>query len=135
MRADYHHVQAHSSHQGRSHNYVVFVERSGYFHGEKDRAKFACGGIDMLKGRRSFLSSSLATLPIAGAVARSATAAEREPQSLKQRLVAAFDALEIADTHEHLLDEKERCAQNIDFFRLIGHYALGDAICAGMTRD
>jgi hypothetical protein len=89
----------------------------------------------MLKGRRSFLSSSLATLPIAGAVARSAAAAEPEPQSLEQRLVAAFDAMEIADTHEHLLDEKERCTQNIDFFRLIGHYALGDAISAGMTRD
>ena len=43
--------------------------------------------------------------------------------------------MEIADTHEHLLDEKERCAQNVDFFRLIGHYALGDAISAGMTRD
>jgi uncharacterized protein len=86
----------------------------------------------MFKGRRSFLSSSLATLPLVGAVAKSAASG---PQSLEQRLVAAFDALEIADTHEHLLDEKERCAQTIDFFRLIGHYALGDAISAGMTRD
>ena len=89
----------------------------------------------MFKGRRSFLSSSLATISMVGAVAKSAAAAAPEPQSLEQRLVAAFDALEIADTHEHLLDEKERCAQTIDFFRLIGHYALGDAISAGMTRE
>lgn len=89
----------------------------------------------MFKGRRSFLSSSLATIPMVGAVAKSVTASEPVPQSLEQRLVAAFDALEIADTHEHLLDEKERCAQTIDFFRLIGHYALGDAISAGMTRN
>jgi hypothetical protein len=88
----------------------------------------------MLKGRRSFLSSSLATLPIAGALAKSAAGNEPKSQSLEHRLVAAFDALEIADTHEHLLDEKERCTQTIDFFRLIGHYALGDAILAGMTR-
>jgi hypothetical protein len=55
--------------------------------------------------------------------------------SLEQRLVGAFDAREIADTHEHLLDEKERVARKIDFFSLIGHYAIGDAVSAGMPRE
>ncbi len=89
----------------------------------------------MLKGRRSFLSSSLATLPLVGASASPALAAEPEPQSLEKRLNDEFDRMEIADTHEHLLDEKERYAQPIDFFNLIGHYTLGDAVSAGMPLD
>jgi len=57
------------------------------------------------------------------------------PQSLEQRLIDAFDAMPIADTHEHLLLEEERVTQRIDFFSLIGHYAIGDAISAGMTGE
>jgi hypothetical protein len=53
-------------------------------------------------------------------------------QSLKQRLLGAFEAMEIADSHEHLMLESERVEQAIDFFSLIGHYAIGDAVSAGM---
>jgi hypothetical protein len=43
--------------------------------------------------------------------------------------------MEIADSHEHLLLEGERIAQRIDFFSLIGHYAIGDAVSAGMPGE
>jgi predicted TIM-barrel fold metal-dependent hydrolase len=62
---------------------------------------------------------------------------EPEPgsQSLKQRFMSALEGMEIADSHEHLLEESERVAMRIDFFSLIGHYAIGDAICAGMPAE
>ena len=92
----------------------------------------------MSSGRRSFLAG----LPLAGALATplgaAATAAAAQgpgSDSLEQRLFGAFDAMQIADTHEHLLDERDRIQQRIDFFSLIGHYAIGDAISAGMTGE
>jgi predicted TIM-barrel fold metal-dependent hydrolase len=43
--------------------------------------------------------------------------------------------MEIADTHEHFMDEQQRVSRPIDFFDLLGHYTLGDAVSAGMPAE
>ena len=53
----------------------------------------------------------------------------------EQRLVEAFDAMEIVDSHEHLLPEEARIAQPADFFTLAGHYAMNDVTSAGLPRE
>ncbi|MBI4875535.1 MAG: amidohydrolase family protein [Acidobacteria bacterium] len=73
--------------------------------------------------RRSFLSRSA----LAGALP---AASPRE-----QSLVEAFDAMEIVDSHEHLLPEEARVAQHTDFFTLAGHYAMNDVTSAGLPAE
>ncbi len=52
---------------------------------------------------------------------------------LELRLVEAFDAMEIVDSHEHLLPEEARVSQHADFFTLAGHYAMNDVSSAGLA--
>lgn len=61
--------------------------------------------------------------------------APSEPQSLQQELSKTFEGMEIADTHEHILDESQRVTQNIDFFRLLGNYAIYDLLLAGLPPE
>ncbi len=79
--------------------------------------------------RRSFLSHSA----LLGAVPAEPSA----PAStgLEARLVEAFDALEIVDSHEHLVPEHGRVGQPVDFFTLAGHYAMNDVTSAGLPAE
>ena len=43
--------------------------------------------------------------------------------------------IRLYNVHEHLISEQERVGQQIDFFTLAGHYALNDAISAGLEGD
>ncbi len=52
--------------------------------------------------------------------------------SLTARLKAAVDQATLYDTHEHLLFEKVRTEQEVDFFTLAGHYAMNEVISAGL---
>ena len=56
-------------------------------------------------------------------------------RSLVERLLAAMQNLEIADTHEHFFDERTRIAQQIDFFTLAEGYTLADMASAGLPPD
>lgn len=47
-------------------------------------------------------------------------------------LLDEINRLDIADTHEHLPAESERVASPFDFFTLAGHYAMDDAVSAGL---
>ena len=69
----------------------------------------------MSNNRRSFLSQ----LPVLGAVP-AAVGAAQQSRSLVDRLFAAFDALEIVDTHEHTALEQKRLSEPADFFTLAG---------------
>ena len=40
--------------------------------------------------------------------------------------------MEIADTHEHFLDERDRTAQRVDFFTLAQGYTISDLVSAGL---
>jgi glucuronate isomerase len=53
-------------------------------------------------------------------------------RSLAGRLREAVEGLEVVNTHEHILPERERVAQPVDFFTLAGHYAINDVISAGL---
>ena len=77
----------------------------------------------MKLARRSFLSHS------AGALGVSSSS-----RILASGLAAEFEKLEIIDTHEHLLAEKDRVSQPVDFFTLAGHYAMNDVISAGLSK-
>jgi predicted TIM-barrel fold metal-dependent hydrolase len=85
----------------------------------------------MAFSRRSFLKCAplLTALPaISGRAAPS--------RSLEQRLIAAFDKLEIADTHEHFYDEPDRLAMHADFFTLAEQsYVMSDLISAGLPPE
>jgi hypothetical protein len=74
--------------------------------------------------RRLFLSQFAAPL-----YARAAS------RALKARLEESLTKLRIVDTHEHILPEKVRVAQNVDFFTLAGHYTIRDIISAGLSRE
>lgn len=69
--------------------------------------------------RRSFLA-----LPLAARAASS---------SLRSRLMKSVEAIETVDTHEHILPEKQRVSEPITFQTLAGHYAVNDAISAGLS--
>jgi hypothetical protein len=70
----------------------------------------------MALARRAFLS-----LPAAAFAAPAAS------------LSGEIGRLEIADTHEHLPAEKDRISAPFDFFTLAGHYAMDDAVSAGLS--
>lgn len=80
--------------------------------------------------RRSFL----AALPLLTANPAYRAVGPRS-EGLEHRLVAAFDAMEIADTHEHFLPESERVSRPVDFFTLLSHYAIQDLVQAGMPPE
>ena len=82
-----------------------------------------------MHGRRTFLRR----MPFVSALATPARPAQL--QSLRGRLEAALSELEIVNTHEHIIPEKERTSQPVDLFTLASHYAIDDLISAGMSRD
>ena len=55
--------------------------------------------------------------------------------SHRTALGAGLESLGLYNVHEHLIPERERVAQRIDFFTLVGHYALNDVISAGLAGD
>src|SRR5258708_3550207 len=80
--------------------------------------------------RRSFLRQTplLCALPTMAAAPAS--------RSLEQRLLAGFENLEIADTHEHFLDEPDRLAQHTDFFARMGQSSTqADLASAGISPE
>jgi len=54
---------------------------------------------------------------------------------LEQRLLASFEKLEIADTHEHFFDERDRISQHVDFFTLAQGYTTSDLVSAGLSAE
>ncbi len=78
-------------------------------------------------GRRAFFGSvSALGVP---QIARAAT------PELQVELLNAIDKIPIVNTHEHIIPEEERTSSRVDFFTLAGHYAINDAISAGLTGD
>lgn len=75
----------------------------------------------MIFGRRLFLTGA-ALAPFAARAANSG-------------LAEALDKVRLYDAHEHLIPERERLGQRVDFFTLAGHYALNDVISAGLAGD
>jgi predicted TIM-barrel fold metal-dependent hydrolase len=51
---------------------------------------------------------------------------------VSKRIRAAVDAIQIVDTHEHLLSEEERNRAAADFGYLFPHYASSDLVSSGM---
>jgi glucuronate isomerase len=43
-------------------------------------------------------------------------------------LLSYIESLPVIDTHEHLPEEPERIAQEVDFFTLFSHYAGDDMV-------
>jgi glucuronate isomerase len=80
--------------------------------------------------RRQWFSAALPVL----AVPAFGVQASRS-RSLGERLLQAVDRLEVVNTHEHIIPEKERISQPVDFFTLAGHYAVNDVISAGLPPD
>lgn len=83
----------------------------------------------MLSSRRSFLkwAPALCALPAGGAP---------PSRSLEQRLLGEFNKLEIADTHEHFYDERDRVAMHVDFFMLAEQsYVMSDLNSAGIPPE
>jgi uncharacterized protein len=66
---------------------------------------------------------TLLALPV---VARAASTA------LRTRLTRFVESVETVDTHEHILPERQRTSEPVDFDTLAGHYAVNDAISAGL---
>src|SRR5580704_10354070 len=80
--------------------------------------------------RRSFLRHTPFLCALPGMAAAPAS------RSLEQRLLSAFESLEIADTHEHFLDEPDRLAQHADFFAIMGQsYTQADLASAGLPPE
>ena len=52
--------------------------------------------------------------------------------ALYGRLLRSLESIETVDTHEHILVEKDRLSQHVDFFTLGSHYANNDVISAGL---
>jgi hypothetical protein len=85
----------------------------------------------MLKtsSRRSFLRQATILCALPGMAAAPS-------RSLQQRLLTAFESLEIADTHEHFFDEPDRLAQHTDFFALMAQsYTQADLASAGIPPE
>jgi predicted TIM-barrel fold metal-dependent hydrolase len=59
-------------------------------------------------------------------------AARAASPALRARLTKLVESIETVDTHEHIIPEKQRLSEPIDFFTLAGHYANNDAVSAGM---
>lgn len=81
----------------------------------------------MSSKRRTFLASLILPSGL-----HASKGGPRSADSLEQQLMAEFASMEIADSHEHILDERERIARRTDFFDLLGHYTIADAVSAGM---
>ena len=54
---------------------------------------------------------------------------------LYSRLLKSLESIETIDTHEHILPEPQRVAENVDFFTFAGHYVINDIHAAGMPFD
>ena len=78
-------------------------------------------------GRRTFFGS----LPVLAAP----QAAPSTASELETELLEALDEIPLVNTHEHIIPEEERTSSRIDFFTLAGHYAINDAISAGLSGD
>ena len=75
--------------------------------------------------RRAFFGSMSAM--VAPQVATSA------PSEVDSDLLEAIEDIPLVNTHEHIIPEEERTSARIDFFTLVGHYAINDAISAGLS--
>lgn len=84
----------------------------------------------MITGRRGFLTR----LP-AFASAKVSKGNPPHSRSLLDRVLSALNNIDAVDTHEHIIDETDRISQPIDFFTLAGHYAVNDAISAGLAPE
>ncbi len=82
-------------------------------------------------GRRWFLGGAAA----AGSARYTFGAARPGASALEKDLAAQLEKVGLFDAHEHLIPEKERCSQPMDFFTLASHYALSDVISAGLAGD
>ena len=85
----------------------------------------------MSQNRRTFLSY----LPLAGVLPAGQAAAASPPGSLSGRLLSAVEDIPLVDSHEHIYAEEDRVRQGMDFFTLVKHYVLQDAVSAGLPRD
>ena len=63
------------------------------------------------------------------------SAAAPQSRMLEQRLLASFEKMEIADTHEHFFDERDRVTQRVDFFTLAQGYTISDLVSAGLPLE
>ncbi len=81
--------------------------------------------------RRDLLTTGLT----AGAGSSFLSGATPADSSLAKRLTAALDEVRLYDSHEHLMPENTRIQQGADFFTLAGHYAINDAISAGLSSE
>lgn len=81
--------------------------------------------------RRRFLGATAA----APGAAWSAESPRPGSSALEKSLLSKLAEVRLFNVHEHLIPEKERVAQPVDFFTLAGHYALNDAISAGLQGD
>lgn len=52
---------------------------------------------------------------------------------LYKRLLAEIEKIPLVDTHEHLISERARRRQKIDFFSWFAHYGSTDLVSAGMS--
>ena len=52
-----------------------------------------------------------------------------------EQLLEYITSLPVIDSHEHLPAEKDRVAQDVDFFTLFSHYCVDDLTAAGMPAD
>ncbi len=78
-------------------------------------------------GRRTFFGS----VP---ALAAPQLATSASP-GLESDLLDAIDDIPLVNTHEHIIPEEERTSSRVDFFTLAGHYAINDAISAGLSGE
>ena len=62
-------------------------------------------------------------------------AASAQAPELEAELLDALNGIPLVNTHEHIIPEEERTSSQIDFFTLAGHYAINDAISAGLSVD
>jgi len=59
-----------------------------------------------------------------------------DKEGLHDRIKRAVDETEIIDTHEHLLQEKERLSAKLDLFEtILTHYASSDLVSSGMPPE
>ncbi len=54
---------------------------------------------------------------------------------LDSEFLEAIEQIPLVNTHEHIIPEVDRTSSRIDFFTLAGHYAINDAISAGLAGD
>src|SRR5262245_51947591 len=81
--------------------------------------------------RRKFLAAGL--IVAAGSLGRSRARAQGgASHALRDRIRRELLRGPIFNTHEHLVPEAKRLADPLDIFTLISHYAISDAISAGL---